>query len=579
MLSGRVVAGDLLRRACERHIRDIKDAPRRGFHWRPEVAADALDFFPKVLTITAGAQVGQPFRLPSWTAFAVGSLYGWRRASGLKRFRHAWFELGKGQVKTPLMAAIGLYEMGFAGTQRAEVYAIAKDRNQANVLFRDAVAMCRVPMPDDPESLEQCGEVKIRGVGDNAWKIEHPKTGSMFRPLAGDEVVSGPRPAAVLADEIHEWRSGQPIETWQEAIVKAPGSPLMLLGTNTPAADQIVGTEYSEAYQRILRGEVADDTAFAIIARVDKDDKPFEDETCWAKALPCLGITYPVENVRDRVRAARPRLAAAESVKRLFFGIPVGTSEYWIDLDAWENVQGKVTLADLRGRRVYLSLDLALKNDLVALGIGALDDDGRLLATVRYWKPAQGIEDAERGDAAPYRQWVGEGLISAVPGLAIEYEFVAAAVRDLCNELSVELMAFDPAHITEFRKACDRISFSTWIWDPEQPAGSGLKMVIHGQGRQGMHSKKALWMPRSLQQFEDRILTGRIVIDKSPVTSWCAANAAVQADAQDNRFLVKKRSRGRIDGMTAGAMLCGAVEMVTGDAHGLIPSDFELKVF
>jgi hypothetical protein len=49
-------------RACDRHLRDITDAPRRGLHWRPEKAMHALGFFPAVLSVTAGAKVGEPFR-------------------------------------------------------------------------------------------------------------------------------------------------------------------------------------------------------------------------------------------------------------------------------------------------------------------------------------------------------------------------------------------------------------------------------------------------------------------------------------------------------------------------------------
>lgn len=569
VVEGRIVAGDLMIRACDRHLRDIVDGGKRGLHWRPEKAQHALGFFPAVLSVTAGAKVGEPFNLPSYTAFAVASLFGWRRDNGLRRFRSAWFELGKGQIKSPLMAAIGLYIMGFNAIARSEVYAIAKDRNQANVLFRDAVAMCKANIPGTPDgstdSIESRGEVIIRGVGDNAWKIEHPSTGSKFQALAGDEAVSGPRPSAVLADEIHEWKSGAAIENWQAGLAKMPGDPLMMLGTNTPAADQIVGTEYSELYQRILRGEIEDDTAFAVIARVDATDDPLKDESCWQKSLPCLGITYPIDNVRDEVKAAQQRIAKSLTVKRLFFGIPVGSSEYWIDLDAWEAVQGRVDEEKMRGAPCWLSMDLSQKNDLTALGATWKPEGDRPHAKLWYWKPRDGdggLVEGSKRDGAQYVEWAEAGLLEAVPGRSIDYDFVAVQVQKICAVHNVVLMAFDPAHISEFRKACDRIGFATWIWaGPDEPEGVGLKMVIHSQGRAGMHSTKALWMPRSLQTLEDQILSNGIVVDESPVTKYCAGNARVEADAQGNRYLDKKRSRGRIDGLVALAMGAGAATL------------------
>lgn len=574
VVDGKIVAGDLAIRACQRHLDDLRLGPKRGLIWRPDRAAQALGFFPAVLSVTAGAMVGKPFFLPSYTTFVVGSLYGWYRADGRLRFRHAWLELGKGQIKSPLAAAIGLYTLGYRGIPRAECYAIAKDRNQANVLFGDAVAMANAPIPgsqasDDVagESLISRGDLLPRGTGDMTWMLEHPESGSKFRALAGDEKVNGPRPSLVAADEIHDWRTDGPLRTWRSAGAKMPGDFLLLMSTNTPAADQLVGTEYSEQYQRILRGEIADDAAFAFIARVDPGDDPLNDERCWPKAMPCLGLTFPIENVRIEVNSSRHSVGTRLSTERLYFGVPVGTSEYWIDLDCWEAVQGRVDERQMRGLPCWLGMDLSRKNDLTALGAiwrddaGKIGDPGKLYATVRYWKPEEGLAAAAAEDAAQYVEWAAADppFLITTPGRSINYDFVAAEVQKFCAEHEVEAMAFDPAHIDEFRKACDRIGFETWIWEPDEPPGIGLKMIVHSQGRAGMYSKKALWMPRSLGQFEDTILTGGIVIDESPVTRWCAGNAAVRPDEQGNRYFVKKSTRGRIDGMVTLAMARGAV--------------------
>lgn len=536
-----------------------------------------MGFFPACLSVTAGAMQGRPFHLPSYTTFVIGSLFGWHRADGRLRFRSAWIEAGKGQIKSPLAAAIGLYTLGYRGIQRAECYAIAKDRNQANVLFGDAVAMASAAIPGlEDESLVSRGDILPRGTGDMTWMLEHPGSGSKFRALAGDERVNGPRPSLVAADEIHEWKSDGPLKTWGSAGAKMPGDFLLWMSTNTPAADQLVATELSEEYQRILRGEADDDSAFVFIARVDPEDDPLEDESCWIKAMPCLGITFPIDNVRIEVNSSRRSVGTRLNTQRLYFGIPVGSSEYWIDLDAWEAVQGKVKAAEMGKHACWLSMDLSRKNDLTALGVG-WEIGGKLHATVKYWKPGDLLAMAQVEDKAPYKEWAESDLLNTTPGKSIEYDFVAIEVQKVCAANIVQAMAFDPAHIDEFRKACDRIGFSTWIWSPEESHGDGLKLVVHSQGHAGMHSKKALWMPRSLGLLEDRILTERIVIDESPVTKWCSGNAAVQPDAHGNRYFVKKRSRGRIDGLTALAMLAGAVGMTVEsdirpyfEEHGLL---------
>lgn len=564
-VSGKLVVGELVKAAAERHLRDLRDGHLRGLEWRPERAADALEFLPAVFSVTAGAMAGKPFYPLSWHTFVVGSLMGWYTIGDRWRFRTAWLETGKGQAKSPLMGALGIYMMGYCAIPRAEIYAIGEDKKTANVLFGDAVAMCRATIPEceDGDTLEERGEVIIRGELDNAWKIEHPDSQSKFQALANGEAISGPRPVAVMADEIHEFKSNYSIETWKGAIGKMPGNAMMILGTNTPADSQIVGTSYSQFYQKVAKGEVRDDSAFSFIARVDKADREniFENEAAWVKALPALGVTYPIENIREMVQSARTLISTASSVKRLYFGIPSGAADFWIDEEAWGAVQGAVDASTMKGKPCYLSLDLSQKNDLTSL-TATWDDLPVLRLKCWYWTTRQGLPDRAKADQAPYEDWVEEKYLTAVPGAVIDKAFVAQQVAEICAEHDVQFLAFDPFGIADFISACEEIGFPVWRYEgPGKPEGKGLKLVAHAQGTRVMFEDKQLCMPRSIEKLEDRILHDTIVIDASPVTYMCAANAALVEDGQKNRAFDKKRSRGRIDGIVTIAMGVGAATM------------------
>lgn len=522
-----------------------------------------------MLSITAGTHEGRPFDLLPWHVFCTGSLFGWRLSSGRMRFRSAWLETGKGQAKSPWMAAIGLYMGGFYGVKRAEVYSIGQDRRTANVLFKDAVAMCRANIPGaeehETDSLESRGEVIIRGIGDNAWKIEFPDTSSLFQSLANGETISGPRPILVAADEIHEFKDNDPIETWKRAIAKMPGDALMLLGTNTPASTQIVGTDYSEFYQKVAKAEIVDDEAFAFIARVDKADRAnvFDNENCWPKALPALNVTFPVENIRGEVATAKVLLSTSFSVKRLYFGIPIGSASFWIREDAWAAVQRAVVPADHKGQNCWLALDLSDKNDLTALTAVWIGPAGYLYAKTWYWTTQEGLKERALADNAKYVEWAADPNVdfTAVPGAVIDKTFIAVEVKKFCAEHKVEFLAFDPAGIADFIAACEEIGFPVWRYKgPKEPKGRGLKLVSHGQGKRVVFEEKQLTMPRSIEKLEDRILAGTIDIDNSPVTYMCAGNAMVDSDGQGNRAFDKKKSRGRIDGLVTLAMAVGAAD-------------------
>lgn len=563
-VDGKIVAGELVIAACKRHLRDLDEGAKRGLNFNVDKAKHHCGFFPAMLTVTEGVAAGKPFNLLPWHGFVVASLFGWEREDGYRRFRMAWMETGKGQAKSPLMAGIGLNMMGWAGKARSEVFAIASDKDQANVLFKDGVAMCRANLPDcdedEFESLESLGEVIIRGTGDNAWKIEHPGSGSKFQSIASADAISGPKPYAVLADEIHEFKSHHSLSLWKAAIDKMSGDPIMLLGTNTPATNQIVGTEYSEMFQKVVTGQADDDALFGFIARVDKADRDtvFENEDCWAKALPALGITYPVKNVQDRVRTAKLMLSEALATKRLYFGIPSGTDGFWCSEEAWNSCQGVVDEAEMVGSPAWLSLDLSKKNDLTAL-TAIWRKDLRLFVKTWYFTTRQGIEERSVQDNAPYDLWAEKGLMEAVPGATIDYTFVASKIQELNAKHKVDFLTFDPAKIGDFIDACADIDFNVWQYEgPDEPEGKGLKLVRHGQGTRIVFQERALCMPKSIEKLEDAILDKDIVIDASPVTTMCASNAIIHADAMNNRMFDKKRSRGRIDGMVSIAQAVGA---------------------
>ncbi len=142
VVRGVVVAGPHVRNTCRRHLLDLRDGPDRGLVWDLDEAKKRIKWFHDKLRLNGGQFEGRPFKLHPSQAFRVGSLFGWKwKATGLRRFRRFYDEEGKGNGKSPLLAGIGIAMMVADGEPRAEVYAAAAKKDQAQVLFRDAVAM------------------------------------------------------------------------------------------------------------------------------------------------------------------------------------------------------------------------------------------------------------------------------------------------------------------------------------------------------------------------------------------------------------------------------------------------------
>ena len=119
----------------------LTTAKERGLVWSLELAQRAIGYFEEVLRLNGGQFEGKPFVVLPWQAFIIGSLFGWLGADGYRRFRTCYTETAKGSGKSPLAGGVGLYGLTSDGEPRAEIYAAATKKDQAQILFRDAVAM------------------------------------------------------------------------------------------------------------------------------------------------------------------------------------------------------------------------------------------------------------------------------------------------------------------------------------------------------------------------------------------------------------------------------------------------------
>lgn len=134
--AGEILAGRLVRLTCKRHLDDLEYGPARSLTWHPGRAEHAINFI-QCLRHYQGTMAGQLFILSPWQRFIIGVLFGWYAAEGQRRFRIAYIEIGKGNGKTPLAAAVALYALVADGEAGAEVYSAATSREQAGICFND----------------------------------------------------------------------------------------------------------------------------------------------------------------------------------------------------------------------------------------------------------------------------------------------------------------------------------------------------------------------------------------------------------------------------------------------------------
>ncbi len=514
-------------------MRDLKDGAKRGLFWDLEAALRAIGFFRDVLRLNGGEWEGKPYELLGWQAFIVGSLFGWMDRDGVRRFRVAYVETAKGSGKSPIAAGIGLYGMVADGEPRAEIYAAATKKDQAQILFRDAVAMV-----DLSPSLSH--HIAKAGIGENVWNLAYRRTGSWFRPISADDGQSGPRPHFSLLDEIHEHKNGYVVEMLK-AGQKSRRQPLMFMITNSGTDRQSVCWEYHDYGAKVCSGAANDDSFFAYICALDEGEDPIKSEKCWVKVNPSLAVGLPgIKYLRDQVAQARGMPAKESIVRRLNFCEWVESASPWISREVWMPCEDKVfNVARLRGRRCWGGLDLSSTTDLTALVLlfEPVADDPYWRLLPFFWLPGDGLHERADKDRVPYLSWRDQGFLQALPGRAIDKLAVARKCAEITAEYELQSLAYDRWRIEDFKRICD-------------DEGIALPMVPFGQGFKDMAP--------AVDEFERLLIDRQLRHDGNPVMTWCAANAVLVTDPAGNRKVAKEKATGRVDGIVASVMGAGA---------------------
>jgi len=582
VIAGDIVAGPHVRNSCKRHLLDLKVGHERGLTFSHESANYAFDFFENVLKLSEGQFEGKAFNLDPSQAFIIGSLFGWKRSDGTRRFRRAYIEQGKGNGKSPIAGGIGLYGMTAAGEAGAQIYAAAAKKEQANILFADAVKMVK-------QSPALKKRLSFAGGEGREFNIAHHPTSSFFRPVSRDtgKTGSGPRPYFVLADEVHELPDRKIIEMLERGF-KFRREPLLFMITNSGSDRNSVAWEEHEHAIKVAAGhreavnepsfigEPLDDTTFSYVCALDDGDDPLNDPKCWIKANPLLGTTITEQYLADTVAQAKSIPGQLNGILRLHFCIWTDADTAWMTRATLEPCIHDFEIHEHYEKEVSIGLDLSQNRDITAMAVvvqTGINEHNKPMydAWIEAWTPGDTLEARELRDKLPYSVWKQQGHIHAPQGESINYRHVAQTLAEYDQNYIIRMVAYDRFAFKRFEEDVDDLGLS--IQFCEHPQG-GLKkgkpteamiQEVESQGKQ----PEGLWMPGSVRILEDLLSEKRIRIKRNPVLISAMMSSVIEEDKWGNHWLAKTRSINKIDAAVALCMAIGAASSGSSDDNDL----------
>lgn len=503
--------------------------PIPEMHYNPKRANHILEFAERYCCLSSGKGAGRPVVLELWEKAHLAAVFGFVGDDGNRTCRESVLIVAKKNGKSLLGSVVGLYLLIADGEKGPQVYAAATKKDQAKIIWMEAVRMV-----NKSKTLLKRLDCKVAEISSENFN------NGTFKPLASDsDTLDGLNVHGALMDEIHQWKNGKALYDILADGVSARMQPLIYItSTAGTIREDIYDAKYDEA-EKIINGlfdplGFKDIHFFPFIYELD-ERKEWPDRTKWMKANPSLGITKGWDYLERKVKRALENPSEVKNLVCKEFNIRETSSEAWLTFTQIDN-QATFDVQALRPRYGIGGCDLSSTTDLTnATVIFMVPDDDTIYVLQMYWIPEDLVEKRVREDKIPYDIWIEQGYVRTCPGNKMHYKYVVDWYREVQEQFDIYLFkcGYDSWSATYFTE--DMVNtFGKTVMEP----------VIQG--------KKTLSSPmKSLgADFEKK----RINYNNNPVLKWCLTNTSVDVDRNGNIQPCKsKLGTRRIDG-TAGLL-------------------------
>ncbi len=559
VLAGDLVAGRLVKLACERHLRDLETGHKRKLRFDAKSADDALYITelchhkkgrwakPACTCAEDWRKCERRIRWEPWQRFIIGSIFGWkqeREIGWLRRYLEAWIGLARKNGKSFIGNACAFYMAKFDNEPEAECYVAATKQEQSRYVHNIGKGML---------SVSPALRGSFLGWNQKLANI-YTADGDKYEPLSAESrTQDGLNPHFILLDECH----AHPDSDLRNVLASGTGARdqalEMCISTAGIAWEGGFWKERRDEAEAMLSGQIPeDDNVFAYFAEPDEGLDWKTSDLYLEQANPNLGVSVLLSDLHKKRRQA-----VRNPIQENEFRTKQGNE--WtqqtirlIQMDDWHNCPSELDLEALRGRRCYGGVDLGKSQALSAYMLVFPPDrpDGEWSVLGWYWITQGLIERNERKNRA-YIEWARQGLIEVCPGKVRDDDMVRARILATREIYDVAEVGFDPFNAPDLMRRLDI---------------EGVTVVSVAQ------TFKHLSPPT--KKLLDLITLGQLNHGGDPVLGLHARNVGGQEDGKGNIQPSRKNSAGWYDGIQATIIAInralagvGQQRTITGDVH------------
>ena len=273
------------------------------------------------------------------------------------------------------------------------------------------------------------------------------------------------------------------------------------------------------------------------------------DESLWYLCNPSLGKHLSLRNIRMEAASAK----RSEAEERVFRWLRLNQwittkSVGWISLNLYDKTQWGPSkkrereewLRQLDGKLCYGGVDLSTSRDLTAFVLLFPPQpglDAAVLLPYGIWRPEATVDEAEKRDHVPYRDWARAGFLDLCPGEVIDYNAVEERIREARERYDLKMVGFDP-YLS--RTITQRLAPIVPIIEIPQDLKN---------------------MSPAMKETDDMMQRHTLLHVHNTCFRWTFGNVRCHADGNGNIKPLKNKSTGRIDPAVA-SIIVMAVWMI-----------------
>lgn len=517
-ISGKQVCSRYLKLAAKRYL-SFFDKPE--YEFRKDKIDKMINFIENI-TLFEGKFYGQKMKLLPFQKFIIYGGYGfYYRGTEERVCKHILVEIGRKQAKSTLTAAISLWHLIGEKERSAEIDICANSKDQARILFRMTCELSKM--------MDKTGKHIQRTIN----RVRYPKLNSFIQVLAADSTkLDGFGASLFVEDEFHAAKDTR----LYDVLASSQGSrfnPMSIVITS--AGYEKSYPYYSELRKSsidMLEGLIENDSLFVLIYCLDPEDD-YRNEEVWEKSLPGLDVMVPRSYIRDRIQNIKTQPSTEVDVKIKQFGIWCDSQEVWIsdsEITKYQEIVDIDNFRDIKGLYACGGIDLSSVSDFTVFSI-CFWHENKLYFKTWFFLPETSLIESPNSEL--YKLWKSMGYIEITSGNVTDYDYILKKILEINKVIKLFKIGYDQWNSTQFTINATQ---------------NRLPMYPYSQSLGNFN--------KPTKEFERLLKSGKVVIDKNPLTNYCFQNSTLKIDWNGNAKPVKGGSKSQKIDATISMLEC-----------------------